>query len=69
MIRVGSRIEYDWWKGSVQWKVIDSYDSEVTKTIDGTRVTRKWETWNKALYIETDSGDTVLKSENEVKKI
>ena len=69
MIQTGSKVKYDWWNGTVYWKVQESYDDEITKTIDGTSVTRKWETWNKALYIKTIDGDMVLKSESEVSKV
>lgn len=68
MIQEGSTVTYKWWNGSVKWKVLKTYDEKVTKTIDGTQVTRKWETWNKALCIETENWDKVLKSENEVEK-
>lgn len=69
MIQEGSKVKYDWGNGSVEWKVIETYDEEVTKTIEWNKVTRKWESWNKALYIETTDGDKVLKSENEVSKV
>jgi len=69
MIQEWSKVEYQWGNGLVTWTVQETYDYEVSKTIDWTKVTRKWESGNKALYIETDKGDKVLKSENEVKKV
>lgn len=69
MIQKGSRVKYNWWNGSVEGKVEDTYDHDVTKTIKWNEVSRKWESWNKALFIKTDDGDMVLKSESEVKKV
>jgi len=68
MIQKWTQVKYSWGNGSVEWKVVESYDHEVTKTIKWHQVTRKWEIWNKALYIETDDGDMVLKSESEVER-
>ncbi|MEO9558939.1 MAG: HVA1 family protein, partial [Nonlabens ulvanivorans] len=49
-------------------KVKETYTESVTKTISGNEVTRNGESGNKALYIEQDDGDMVLKLESEVKK-
>lgn len=68
MIQKGTKIEYDWWNGTVTWTVQETYTEKVTKTLKWSEVTRDGQAWNKALYIETDDGDMVLKSENEVRK-
>ena len=68
MIRVGSTVKWKWGKGEAQGKVEESYTKSITRTIDGTEVTRNGESGNKALYIKTDKGDFVLKLESEVEK-
>ena len=68
MIKKGSKVKWKWGNGSATGKVIETYTEEVTKTIKGNEVTRKGETGNKALYIEQEDGDKVLKSESEVEK-
>ena len=68
MIQEGTKVKWKWGNGTAKGKVIETYTKEVTKTIDGSEVTRKGETGNKALYIEQDDGDKVLKSESEVER-
>ena len=47
----------------------ETFSEEVTKTIKGSEVTRKGESGNKALLIEQEDGDEVLKLESEVEKV
>jgi hypothetical protein len=49
-------------------KVEKTYTKEVTKTIDGSEITRKGEQGNKALFIKQDDGSSILKLEDEVEK-
>jgi len=69
MIREGSEIEWKWGNGKARGKVLETYTNEVTKTIKGERITRKGEEGEKALYIEQEDGDHVLKLEREVNRI
>ncbi|WP_299216270.1 DUF2945 domain-containing protein [uncultured Aquimarina sp.] len=69
MIRKGSKVSWKWGQGKSNGKVEETHTSKVTKTIKGTEVTRIGEEGNKALYIQQDDGDYVLKSENEVDRI
>lgn len=69
MIRKGSTVEWKWGQGTASGKVKEIYTSTVTKTINGSDITRKGEDNNKALYIEQDDGGKVLKLESEVEKI
>ncbi|MBT0608524.1 hypervirulence associated TUDOR domain-containing protein [Aequorivita echinoideorum] len=69
MIRKGSKVSWKWGDGTAQGKVIKTYTEEVSKTIKGNKVTRKGEKGNRALYIEQEDGDKVLKLEDEVKHI
>ena len=68
MIQKGSTVKWEWGNGSAQGKVKETYSEEVTKTINGSEITRKGEQGNKALLIEQDDGSQVLKLEEEVKK-
>ena len=69
MIQKGTKVKWKWGNGTATGKVIETYAKEVTKTIEGNEVTRKGESGNKALYIEQEDGDKVLKSESEVERI
>ena len=66
MIKKGTKVSWKWGRGTATGKVIETFTKEVSKTIKGTKVTRNGEEGNKALYIEQEDGDHVLKSESEV---
>lgn len=68
MIKIGTNVIWKWGSGNATGKVIETYSEDVTKTIKGSKITRKGEKNNKALYIEQEDGDKVLKLESEVKK-
>jgi hypothetical protein len=68
MIREGSKVKWNWGGGTVEGKVEETYTEKTSKTIKGNEVTRNGEDGNKALYIKSDDGDYVLKSESEVEK-
>ncbi len=68
MIKEGTKVKWDWGNGTAHGKVKSTFTKEVTRTIDGNEVTRKGEEGNKALYIEQEDGDNVLKLESEVER-
>ncbi|MBF4985285.1 DUF2945 domain-containing protein [Nonlabens mediterrranea] len=68
MIREGSKVSWEWGNGTAEGKVKETYSESITKSINGNDVTRNGESGNKALYIEQEDGDMVLKLESEVKK-
>ena len=68
MIQKGSTVKWEWGNGSAQGKVKETYSEKVTKTIDGSEITRNGEEGNKALLIEQEDGSQVLKLEKEVEK-
>ncbi|HKL34664.1 MAG TPA: DUF2945 domain-containing protein [Salegentibacter sp.] len=68
MIKEGSNVKWKWGNGEANGKVTKTYTEEVTKTIDGSEITRKGEEGNKALFIEQEDGSKVLKLESEVSK-
>ncbi|MBW2961333.1 DUF2945 domain-containing protein [Mesonia aestuariivivens] len=69
MIKQGSEVKWKWGSCTAKGKVEETYVKEITKTINGTKVTRKGESGNKALFIKQKDGTTVLKLEQEVEKI
>lgn len=69
MIRTATEVKWKWGEGYAEGKVTETYTEEVAKTIEGNEVTRKGESGNKALYIQTEDGDRVLKLESEVEKV
>lgn len=68
MIRKGTKVIWNWGSGTAEGKVKEAYTSKVTKNIKGTDVTRNGSTDDKALYIQQEDGDYVLKSESEVQR-
>jgi hypothetical protein len=68
MIREGSKVKWKWGNGEATGKVEKTYKEEVTRTIDGNKVTRKGKEDDKALYIKQEDGGAVLKLESEVEK-
>lgn len=68
MIREGTKVKWKWGKGTGTGKVQNTFDHEITHTIKGTKVTRKGEPGNKALYIKQENGNEVLKLESEVER-
>lgn len=69
MIRKGSKVKWKWGQGEATGTVKETYSEKVTKTIEGSEITRNGEEGNKALYIEQENGGKVLKLEGEVSKI
>ncbi|QTD37049.1 DUF2945 domain-containing protein [Polaribacter batillariae] len=69
MIKKGTKVSWEWGRGTAEGKVKETYTKETTKTIKGTEVTRKGEEGNKALYVQQNDGDYVLKLESEVNKV
>ena len=68
MIQKGSNVRWKWGNGQAEGKVKETHTKKITKTIDGSEVTRNGEEGNKALLIEQEDGSQVLKLESEVEK-
>ena len=64
MIAKGTKVKWKWGSGTATGKVIETYSESVTKTIKGSKITRN----GRALFIEQEDGDKVLKRESEVEK-
>lgn len=68
MIREGTLVQWKWGKGTATGKVKTIFDHEVNTTIKGTKVTRKGNPENRALFIQQENGNEVLKLESEVQR-
>ena len=68
MIRKGTKVKWKWGSGTATGKVLETHTEEIHKTIKGSKITRKGEQGNMALYIEQEDGDKVLKLESEVER-
>lgn len=64
----GTKVKWKWGNGIAEGKISEVYTESVTKTIEGTEITRHGEKNNKALLIEQEDGSKVLKLESEVEK-
>lgn len=68
MIRTGTQVKWSWGNGTAEGKVIETHTEEISKTIKGSKVTRQGKEGDKALVIEQEDGDKVLKLESEVER-
>src|SRR5680860_155382 len=68
MIRKGSRVQWNWGKGTAEGKVMETHTTKTTKTLKRATVTRNGTEDDKSLYIKQDDGGHVLNSESEVKR-
>lgn len=66
MIKKGTSVQWKWGNGTATGKVTEIFTEEISKTIKGSKITRKGTKENKALLIEQEDGDKVLKLESEV---
>lgn len=66
--RIGSKVEWDWGKGTATGKVAESFTEPVERTIKGAKVKRDASDENPAYLIEQDDGDRVLKGHSELRK-
>ena len=68
MIRQGTSVKWKWGSGYATGKVSETFTEEISRTIDGSEITRKGSDDNKALLIEQEDGQRVLKLESEVER-
>ncbi len=64
----GTKVEWSWGSGTGVGTVQESFTEKVTRTIDGSEITRNADGDNPAYLIEQDDGDRVLKSHSELRK-
>lgn len=68
MIREGTTVTWKWGNGQATGKVQSTFAREVKRTINGNEVTRKGSDDNRALLIEQEDGQEVLKLTSEVER-
>lgn len=66
--REGDEVAWQWGDGRGTGKVEIVHKSKITKTINGSKITRKADEQCPAYTIKQDDGDRVLKSHSEVSK-
>ena len=62
----GERVSWAWGNGRGHGTVVEVFERDVTRTIEGAKITRHGSPENRALVIEQEDGGHVLKLESEV---
>lgn len=65
-IRVGTEVTWPWGNGTGRGTVAEIHREKVTRTIEGSQITRDGSDDDPAYLIETDQGSRVLKLRSEV---
>lgn len=65
-VHKGEKVEWRWGANTATGKVAERFEKDVTRTIKGTRVTRKASPDAPAYLVEQADGDKALKSESEL---
>jgi hypothetical protein len=68
MIREGIEVRWKWGSGTATGTFRKIFDHDVTRTIDGSEITRQGSEDDEALLIEQEDGQSVLKLESEVRR-
>lgn len=68
MIRKGTKVEWDWGNGVASGTVSEIHKEKITKTCQGSEVTRDGSEDDPAYVIEQDDDDIVLKLKSEVRR-
>lgn len=65
-IHIGDDVTWQWGDNTAKGTVTERFTSDVTRTIDGTEVTRNASDEEPAYLIEQEDGQEVLKSASEI---
>lgn len=68
MIREGTRVKWEWGNGHAEGSVGERHEDSVTRTIDGSEVTRNGTSDDPVLVIRQDDGQDVVKLLSEVER-
>ncbi len=68
MIREGTEVWWKWGSGRAKGTVTEVHHDKVTRTVDGSEITRNGSKDNPAYVIEQEDGTTVLKLSSEVER-
>lgn len=64
--QTGDSVSWEWGSGTAKGKVVESFTEKVTRTLQGSEVTRDASPDEPAYLIEQEDGDEVLKSASEL---
>lgn len=67
-MKKGDTVHWNWGKSEAEGKVVAKHTDTVKKTIKGTEVKRNASTEEPAYEIKQEKGNSVIKSESELKK-
>lgn len=65
-IHIGDTVTWEWGEGEASGEVVERFTSDVTRTIDGSEITRNASEDEPAYLIRQDDGQEVLKSASEL---
>jgi hypothetical protein len=68
-IREGSKVRWQWSGSTAEGKVVEIHRSRVTRTLDGSEITRNGSDDDPAYVIEQEGGARVLKLRSEVEQV
>ena len=61
-------VQWDWGNGTAKGQIKERFEREVTRTLQGSEITRKGSEDDPAYLIKQEDGDRVLKSHSELRK-
>ena len=64
--RTSQHVTWSWGNGTAKGQIKERFEREVTRTLDGSEITRKGDSDNPAYLIEQEDGDQVLKLGSEL---
>ncbi|TRD11877.1 DUF2945 domain-containing protein [Erythrobacter insulae] len=64
--QTGQYVKWNWGNGEGKGQIVDRFESEVSRTLQGTEVTRNGDSDNPAYLIKQQDGDEVLKLGSEL---
>lgn len=64
----GQYVEWNWGNGKGKGQIKERFEREVTRTLQGSEVTKNGDDDNPAYLVRQDNGDEVLKRGSELKE-
>ncbi|MDG5746722.1 DUF2945 domain-containing protein [Qipengyuania sp. XHP0207] len=64
--QTGQHVKWDWGNGTAKGQIKERFEREVTRTLQGSEVTKDGDEDNPAYLIKQDDGDEVLKRGSEI---
>ena len=65
--QTSQHVEWDWGDGTAQGQIAERFERKVTRTLQGSEVTRNGDGNDPAYLIEQDDGSEVLKLGSEIR--